>query len=335
MTRGHLDYLVRDPRVQLTAWHDPSKQSAEGRNVLEKAGAVWLPEEDLVTSPDVDMVFVGSPDKFHLPTLRACIAAGKHVMCEKPVGVHREDMPHLVEIITLAAQEKLLLSTCHPRRFDPPILALKQMIDDPQRGTLPLFQIVGKIERFEFGFWYHKPSKTNLHASLMSDHFSHEIDLLRFLFGGGVKDFRGEVVRDGELSYIARGTTAGDAPIDFQFCGYRHLEEEEYVEVIRLVGTRGSMTLNLNTGTLTEDRTGNTLSLAPKSYATMFRDLNANVVGAAMGQVGTYIDPWTILFNNGSAATLLDHGSFPWIDSWTALFNGAGAATLLDSESFP
>lgn len=310
MTRGHLEHLVLDPRVKVAAWHDPQRGKAVGAALLERAGATWLSEDELFSSPEVDMVFVGSPDKCHIPHLAACIAAGKHVMCEKPIGVNMLDMADLLRSIEDSQKAGLLLSTCHPRRFDPPILDLKRMIENPDEGDHPLRRIVGTVERFEFGFWYHKPSKKGLHVSLMSDHFSHEIDLFRFLFGGEPHAFSGRVTYDGELSYRASGTASGARQLSFEFCGHRHLEEEIYVETVRLIGTRGSASLNLNTGLLTEERTGQTIPLRPKSYEVMFGDLNRNLVDAALGEAPLYIDTGSILFNNESTAALVFAGSF-------------------------
>jgi predicted dehydrogenase len=318
MTRGHLEHLARDPRVRIAAWHDPKKDAAHGAALLESVGASWLTEEEILANPGIGMVFVGSPDRFHIPALLACIAAGKHVMCEKPIGVNRLDMNDLREAIDGSAKAGLVLSTCHPRRFDPPILDLKRMLESPNEGDHPLRIIVGEIERFEFGFWYHAPSKGDLHVSLLSDHFSHEIDLLRFMFGVGFDTFSGQVVHDSERSYRARGTASGKKHLNFEFCGHRHLEEagedKVFVEIVRLIGTRGSASLHLNTGVLTEERTGKTIPLRPKSYETMFRDLNKNLIDAALGKETPYIGTENILFNNMSAAALVDCGSFRILD---------------------
>ncbi len=43
--------------------------------------------EDLLADPRVDVVHVTSPNHLHADHVRAVIAAGKHVVCEKPLGV--------------------------------------------------------------------------------------------------------------------------------------------------------------------------------------------------------------------------------------------------------
>src|SRR5688500_2973386 len=43
--------------------------------------------EELVESPDVDVVHICTPNHLHLPLAQAALAAGKHVICEKPLAL--------------------------------------------------------------------------------------------------------------------------------------------------------------------------------------------------------------------------------------------------------
>jgi predicted dehydrogenase len=52
--------------------------------------------ESLVTSPDVDVVHVCTPNNLHAPLARAALAAGTHVICEKPLGVDGAEADALV-----------------------------------------------------------------------------------------------------------------------------------------------------------------------------------------------------------------------------------------------
>ena len=67
---------------------------ARRRDLLEVAGAedgAQLVTDDwrqVVEHPDVDTVIVATPDALHYEEVMACAKAGKHVICEKPVGVN-------------------------------------------------------------------------------------------------------------------------------------------------------------------------------------------------------------------------------------------------------
>ena len=54
--------------------------------------------EQLVASPDVDLIQISTPPFFHVQHLEAAVAAGKHVYCEKPVGIDVAQARHALEI---------------------------------------------------------------------------------------------------------------------------------------------------------------------------------------------------------------------------------------------
>ena len=54
--------------------------------------------EQLAASPDVDLIQISTPPFFHVQHLEAAVAAGKHVYCEKPVGIDVVQAKHALEI---------------------------------------------------------------------------------------------------------------------------------------------------------------------------------------------------------------------------------------------
>ncbi len=54
--------------------------------------------EQLVASPEVDMIQISTPPFFHVQHLEAAVASGKHVYCEKPVGIDVAQAKHALEI---------------------------------------------------------------------------------------------------------------------------------------------------------------------------------------------------------------------------------------------
>src|ERR671916_1414832 len=53
--------------------------------------------EELVTDPAVDVVHVCTPNHLHLPLAEAALAAGKHVICEKPLATDAAGALRLAE----------------------------------------------------------------------------------------------------------------------------------------------------------------------------------------------------------------------------------------------
>jgi myo-inositol 2-dehydrogenase/D-chiro-inositol 1-dehydrogenase len=88
--------------------------------------------EQLVASKDVDLIQISTPPFFHVQHLEAAVAAGKHVYCEKPVGV---DVKQAKQALEIAKRVKPTQSVdvgfqC---RSAPPIAAIAQKI---QAGAL-------------------------------------------------------------------------------------------------------------------------------------------------------------------------------------------------------
>src|SRR6187402_489909 len=70
--------------------------------------------EDLLADPRVDAVHVTSPNHLHADHVRAVIAAGKHVVCEKPLGVSSIET---AELVAEAAAAGVVNAVCFNIRY--------------------------------------------------------------------------------------------------------------------------------------------------------------------------------------------------------------------------
>lgn len=87
----HLNNLVRHPGFAIRGVADPNLESA--REVASEAGearAVADPHE-LIADPDLDLVFIVTPHFTHAELAIAAAKAGKHIYCEKPMGLTEEE----------------------------------------------------------------------------------------------------------------------------------------------------------------------------------------------------------------------------------------------------
>ena len=88
--------------------------------------------EQLAASPDIDLIQISTPPFFHVQHLEAAVASGKHVYCEKPIGI---DVAQARQALEIAKRVKATQSVevgfqC---RSAPPIAAVAQRI---QAGAL-------------------------------------------------------------------------------------------------------------------------------------------------------------------------------------------------------
>ncbi|HEY0246826.1 MAG TPA: Gfo/Idh/MocA family oxidoreductase [Gryllotalpicola sp.] len=87
---------------------------------------------ELIGSSEVDAVLVASHDSTHTGLVLACIAAGKPVLCEKPLALDLDDCARI--ITAERASGRRLVSVGFSRRFDPALVELKQALDAGEIG---------------------------------------------------------------------------------------------------------------------------------------------------------------------------------------------------------
>jgi myo-inositol 2-dehydrogenase / D-chiro-inositol 1-dehydrogenase len=91
--------------------------------------------EELANSKDVDLIQISTPPYFHVQHLEAAVAAGKHVYCEKPVGVDIAQTKHALEIAKKVKPNQSV-DVGFQCRMAPPIAALQQKIKGGALGKI-------------------------------------------------------------------------------------------------------------------------------------------------------------------------------------------------------
>lgn len=107
--------------------------------------------DGLAGDPEVDLVIVATPPNTHAQLCLQMMAAGKHVVCEKPLALNRRETDALTES---AAEHGVHLSCHQNRRWDPDYLAVKQSVTEGLIGDC--FYIETFVGRFHHpcGYWH-------------------------------------------------------------------------------------------------------------------------------------------------------------------------------------
>ena len=87
--------------------------------------------EALLADPEIDAVYIGTPNSLHHPQTMAALAAGKHVLCEKPYSRHPEQV---VEAFDAAAAAGLVLMEAFMWRHTPQVRRFVELL--PEIGEL-------------------------------------------------------------------------------------------------------------------------------------------------------------------------------------------------------
>ena len=87
----------------------------------------------LVARDDVDVIDVCTPQHLHRDVVLAAVAAGRHVLCEKPIAAVPADA---VEMVRAAADAGVVLAVVHNYLFFPEVVALRALVDSGRLGEV-------------------------------------------------------------------------------------------------------------------------------------------------------------------------------------------------------
>lgn len=177
----HVPALMTIPEARLCTVYDPDTRAAE--RVAAAAGArVAATLDDAVGDPEVQAVTVASPNLFHRAGVEAAAAAGKHVLCEKPIATNLRD----ARVILQAAEKAgIVLQIGFHHRFTGEFQVASRLLEAGVIGTVHAFQasISEPLSVIPGGRANYR-LQTELSGGLtLIDFGSHRIDQLRALLG--------------------------------------------------------------------------------------------------------------------------------------------------------
>lgn len=92
---------AQDSRIKVTAVCSRTVEAAEAfvaRNPMAEGAKVYTSIEEMAADPQVDAVYIGTPNQTHCEYAIAALNAGKHVLCEKPLAISAEEGRLMVEV---------------------------------------------------------------------------------------------------------------------------------------------------------------------------------------------------------------------------------------------
>ena len=171
--------ILAEPRSTLygAVTRDPKKAAAY------PGIRVWTALDDALLDSAIDAVYVASPVALHAPNTIACLRAGKHVLCEKPVAMNYSEAQSMV---AAARETRRLFGVAYYRRLFPKLIRAKQLIAEGAIGQPVLAEANchGWLDNPDRG-WLVDPAMAG--GGPLYDTGSHRIDAINFLFGRPVK----------------------------------------------------------------------------------------------------------------------------------------------------
>ncbi len=201
---AHFDACRKARNAELYAICDVADDLLAKMAAIHEPRTTYRDYDAMLADPEVEAVIIATSDQYHVPLALKAIAAGKHVLVEKPLGVTIEECEELRRRLR---ETRLVLQVGNNRRFDPGIAFARQFIDD-EMG-----------QRMGFKAWYYdstyrytmtnnlqpipvvsrqarKPAgdpKADKRRYFILTHGSHLVDSARFL-GGEIASVRARLL---------------------------------------------------------------------------------------------------------------------------------------------
>jgi UDP-N-acetyl-2-amino-2-deoxyglucuronate dehydrogenase len=179
IAQRHASHICNTAGLELMAVCDVVEEKAQSLGQEYKA-EVFYDLSTLLKEADIDIVSICSPNGLHATHSILSLKAGKHVLCEKPMAISVYDCG---EMIKAAEKANRRLFVIKQNRFNPPVQAVKDIIDNQQLGQIYSVQLScfwNRNENYYKDSW--KGSKA-LDGGTLYTQFSHFVDLLYHLIG--------------------------------------------------------------------------------------------------------------------------------------------------------
>lgn len=178
---AHLEALRRIPNIEVTALVEVNQEVAEA-----KAKELGIPNaytfDNMLKDESIDVVHICTPNFLHFPQAKACLLAGKHVVCEKPLAITIEEAEELVKL----SEETGLINAVHFNlRYYPMVRQMKVMREKGELGEV--YSVMGSylqdwlIHKTDYS-WRLDPKQSG-GSRVVADIGSHLLDMTEYVTG--------------------------------------------------------------------------------------------------------------------------------------------------------
>jgi predicted dehydrogenase len=124
---AHFDACRKARNAELYAICDVAKDLLAQMASVHHPRITYRDYDQMLADPEIEAVIIAVSDQFHIPLSLKAIAAGKHVLVEKPLGITIEECEELQRKLRAT---KLVLQVGNNRRFDPGIAFARRFVQE-------------------------------------------------------------------------------------------------------------------------------------------------------------------------------------------------------------
>src|SRR5262245_25227360 len=227
----------RSPRIEVAAATDPRPEAL--RQFERQFGGRTFPSVEALCRGDIDAVYIATPHQFHAAQADVCLAAGKHVLVEKPMALDLDECRGMIAAADRAGRH---LIVGHSHSFDAPIRRTRALIES---GAFGRVRMITALNFTDFLYRPRRPEEldTAQGGGAVFNQAAHQVDIVRLLGGGRVASARAltgawDPARPTEGAYSCLLTFEDGAFAHLTYSGYAHFDSDEWCDWIGELGRK-------------------------------------------------------------------------------------------------
>jgi predicted dehydrogenase len=205
----HAPAIRLDGRARLVAACDPNEPLLARRKAEWGVSQISTDPEVICADPEVDAVVIATPNHTHKPIALAAVRHGKHVMCEKPLGLNAAEVRQMYHT---ARDARVVHMTAFTYRFAPAMRYLKHLVSSGALGEPRHFRSQRFLDWPETS-WGWRQYRRMAGAGDLFDMTIHRIDLAMDLLGE-IARVCGALARFASRTVTATGEACEPSDVD-------------------------------------------------------------------------------------------------------------------------
>lgn len=177
----HVHHIIAHPEATLVGVYDIKADRLNYFRNQYKDSKTYDSLQAILKDEDIDIISICTPNSTHSDIAIAAMTAGKHVLVEKPMAIRKKDCEGMIHIALKTGKSLFVVKQ---NRFNPPVQAVKKLIDENKLGKIYSVAVNCFWNRSE---WYYKQSdwkgKKVFDGGTLYTQFSHFIDIIYYLLG--------------------------------------------------------------------------------------------------------------------------------------------------------
>ena len=236
----HASHIMQNPGAQLVAVCDIDSAKAKG---VPDGVPFYTSLSEMLEDSNGDVVCVCTPNYLHERHAVEALKAGWHTVVEKPMALSAAECDRM---ISASEQAGKIIFAVKQNRYNPPVAAVKQLLEEGRLGKILLVQVNGFWNRndayYEENSWRGRKA---MDGGCLFTQFSHFVDILYYLNGplreasGKVANYMHQHNTEFEDTGVFAARAENGALVNFNFTTCAHGKNME--GAITVFGERGTV----------------------------------------------------------------------------------------------